>query len=204
MCYRFAYGDVEKALKKYRVQLNDDALTKLGDPFNVYPTDFAPVISFTSGNSNEIQADAMKWGLVPAWASDSKIGRKLFNARMETINEKPAFKYSYQNMRCIVPVVGFYEVDRRGEKPRSAIFTTKGNSGFSLAGIFSIWKDVKYFTILTKQADSNVMAIHDRMPVILPGSEFETTWLKDGSKLGVLHDIVVSNQIRLTYNYEQI
>lgn len=125
---------------------------------------------------------AMKWGLVPHWAKDPKMGSRLINARLETVDEKPAFKSSLQSRRCIIPADGYYEWQKkgRGKEPYRIVLETGDCFGF--AGIWDTWvgpnaKIMESFSIITTEAENSIRAIHDRMPLILT-PELEEVWLK--------------------------
>ncbi len=122
-----------------------------------------------------------RWGLIPHWAKDEKIGYKMINARAESLSEKPAFRGPLRKGRCLVLADGFYEwSDRTGKKIPYRIELTQ-KIPFAMAGLSSTWKDEKgneidSFTIITTAANTTVRAIHDRMPVILR-NEQEKEWL---------------------------
>jgi putative SOS response-associated peptidase YedK len=122
-----------------------------------------------------------KWGFIPHWAKDEKIGYKMINARSESLKEKPAFRGSLNKGRCLVLADGFYEwSDATGKKIPYRIELTK-RKPFVMAGLSSRWKDntgkeIDTFTIITTQANTIVGTIHDRMPVILK-KEWESKWL---------------------------
>lgn len=162
----------------------------------VRPTDVAAVVVATdSGRAGRM----MRWGLVPFWASDLKIGVKMINARSETVFEKPAFRESILKRRCLVPADGFFEwtevvpedTDLFGEprkgKPRKQpqLITVADQPFFAFAGLYDTWKDrktgdrVSTFTILTCEPNAVVEPIHDRMPVILRRDQ-HAAWLDPG------------------------
>lgn len=188
MCYRFAYGDVESVQSKYKVQLSQDALDRLGDPLNVYPSEYAPII-IKNQESDVLIADTFKWGLIPFWAKDEKIGRKLFNARIETLNQKPSFKDSYQKHRCLVPAIGFYETNHSKKENKPHFFSPRDKKLLSFAGLYSQWNGITTFTIITVPADKYVKPIHDRMPFILSGNE-EKIWLNSGDNPLILKKLL--------------
>lgn len=127
------------------------------------------------------QMSLFKWGLVPSWAKDPKIGNHLINARAETLKEKPAFRHAYQKNRCLVIADGYYEWDKKNKTHVPYYIFMKEHKPFAFAGLCEYWKDEKgkelnTFTIITTNADSLVSKIHNRMPVILP-MEKEKKWL---------------------------
>jgi len=147
--------------------------------YNIAPTQQTLVVV----RSDEInQLKAMKWGLVPHWAKDPKMGSRLINARLETIDKKPAFKSFLQSRRCIIPADGYYEWRKkgRGKEPYRIVLETGDCFGF--AGIWDTWtgpnaKTMESFSIITTEAEASLRAIHDRMPLILT-PELEEVWLR--------------------------
>lgn len=115
-------------------------------------------------------AGMARWGLLPPWATqdDKGLCAKTINARSETVSEKPAFQESWQKKRrCLVPVNGFYEWQGEGEEKQAYYLSHKTDDVFVFAGLWSKKDDLLTFTVLTKDADSAIAAIHHRMPVIL-------------------------------------
>jgi putative SOS response-associated peptidase YedK len=124
---------------------------------------------------------AFRWGLIPAWADNPAIGSRMFNARAETLAEKPGFKQAFKKRRCLIPVDGFYEWQKTEKRKRPLCFSLKSGRPFGLAGLYETWvspdKDcIHTCTIITTDANDLIGPIHDRMPVILP-QEKEAAWL---------------------------
>jgi putative SOS response-associated peptidase YedK len=146
--------------------------------YNVAPTQNVWVVR-NEGDHNRL--DMMKWGLVPFWAKDQKIGSQMINARCETVAEKPAFRQAIKYRRCIVPAGGFYEwmppAVEGGRKQPLYIHMADG-SMMCFAGLWEQWKRhgeedfLETFTILTTNANDLVAPIHDRMPVILRPADY--------------------------------
>ena len=123
------------------------------------------------------QVGLARWGFVPHWAADDKMGPKLKNARSETAHEKPSFRDSWEHRRCLVPANGFYEWPEgdtaKGQKKPCYFIHDPDYPLFVFAGLWSKWQnpetgtDLVSFTILTKPADGDIASIHSRMPVIL-------------------------------------
>lgn len=154
-----------------------DRQAALEPRFNIAPSQLVPII--VSGSANK--AVMMKWGLVPFWAKDPKIGNRLINARAETISTKPAFRTSFKRKRCLVPATGFYEWKRLKDGKIPYYIHMKDDSFFAFAGLYDRWTDpdgeVLYtFTIITTTANTIMEKIHNRMPVILNASD-EDLWL---------------------------
>jgi putative SOS response-associated peptidase YedK len=149
----------------------------VGQNFNAAPTQVLPVIS----NADPSAVSFYKWGLIPFWAKDASIGNKMINARAETLTEKPAFRKSLQQKRCLVVADGFYEWKKEGKTKQPFRITLKDNGLFAFAGLWDEWKDdkgnkVQSFTIITTDPNELMAPIHNRMPVILPPA-YEKHWL---------------------------
>ena len=120
----------------------------------------------------------LKWGLVPFWADDPKIGNRMINARAETVAKKPAFRQAFRRRRCLVPADGFFEWNKGpsdGKKPTKTPYWIHRADGapFVMAGLWERWEPengsaLHTFTILTTDAVPEIRDIHQRMPVILP------------------------------------
>jgi putative SOS response-associated peptidase YedK len=161
---------------------------RLAPTYNLAPTQMSPVVRMRDG---ERRIEMSKWGLVAFKPrSDEKSTLAPINARSETIDEKPMFKSSFLKRRCVVPVSGFYEWKKTGtDKQPYAIHGTK-EPILSFAGIYNEielegGEILDTFTILTTTPNSDVEAIHDRMPVIL-SREDEEIWLNSNSKISDL------------------
>ncbi|MDP2721801.1 MAG: SOS response-associated peptidase, partial [Bacteroidales bacterium] len=137
-----------------------------------------PVIT----NAEPGKLSFFKWGLVPFWAKDPKIGNKLINTRAETILEKPSFKAAFTRRRCLIPANGFFEWKKEKQKTPFRIFL-KNEDLFAMAGLWETWQDSKNkvlhtFSIITTAPNPLMKTIHDRMPVILT-REHEKVWLTE-------------------------
>lgn len=134
------------------------------------------------------------WGLVPFWVKDAegrtKMWNSTLNARGESIFEKPSFRDSAKNKRCIIILDGFYEHHHKAGKTFPYFISKKSGQPFAVAGLWSEWLDketgelVNSFTIVTTKANSLLGRIHNnpklpeaRMPVILAEADIDT-WLK--------------------------
>ena len=140
-----------------------------------------PIIIKTQLGSS---AELMRWGLIPHWAKDIKIGYKLINARAESVFEKPMWRSAIEHYRCLVPARGFYEwkVLDGGKRKQPFYIHPKDQDFFAFAGLWSTYKDsegyeLKSFSILTTSPNKEMAEVHNRMPVILKPSE-ETHWLE--------------------------
>jgi putative SOS response-associated peptidase YedK len=148
-----------------------------GPRYKISPAEPIEIVRVTDRGSREL--DQARWGLVPPWATDSGIGRRLINARGETVTEKPAYRAAFDTRRCLIPSDGFYEWDRATRQPM--YFRRTDSELFAFAGLWEQWTGpdgaaLQSCTVITTQANSTVGRIHDRMPVILM-PEFEPLWL---------------------------
>jgi len=114
-----------------------------------------------------------RWGLIPSWAKDPSIGSKMFNARAETVSEKPSFRSAFKKRRCLIIADGFYEWQKLEKRKKPFYFSLKSEEPFGFAGLYESWispdqKQVQTCTIITTDSNELIMPIHDRMPVILP------------------------------------
>ena len=129
------------------------------------------------------RAGYLRWGLVPSWAKDKKIGYKMINARSETAHKKPSFKLLMSRKRCLIVADSFYEWQKKekGKQPKRIQLTDR--KLFAFAGLWDKWEqeDEQLFTctILTKEANTFMEDIHHRMPIILPKSK-QDQWIKPG------------------------
>jgi len=187
MCGRYSLIVTDDLGARFRVY---DPLIGLRSQFNVTPGREMPVVH----DGAEPGMECMVWGLVPFWAHDPSIGRKLINARAETVAEKPAFRASFAKKRCLVPASGFYEwKSEKGEKV-PFYYQLEGGGHFAFAGLFDTWLDPaggerRTFVIITTDVNALVGKIHDRMPVILH-REDEEAWLDGESDPGLLENLL--------------
>jgi len=161
--------------------------------FNVAPTEQVYAVAQHEG---ERVLTSFRWGLVPFWAKDLKIGAKSINARSETASTKPMFRDSFERRRCLIPADGFYEWERKAKgKLPHYIHGSDGNP-LPIAGLWSSWRDpatderVLTCAILTGKPNGLLEPIHDRMPVILPARVW-SEWLDPGNRdIGALEALM--------------
>jgi putative SOS response-associated peptidase YedK len=139
-------------------------------------------------NVQPLKLEYYRWGLIPTWAKDPKIGYKFINARAETFGKKSAYRTAYERRRCLILADGFFEwVKIDGSKMKLPIyFRAKSESPFALAGLWEIWKpntknEIRSATIITTEPNELVGKFHERMPVILPPEAY-STWLNPERK----------------------
>jgi putative SOS response-associated peptidase YedK len=147
--------------------------------FNVAPTHCMPIIPMEDPHHFR----PMAWGLIPFWAKTSAIGSKMINARVETLNEKPAFRQCLSTKRCIVPMDAWYEWIKQGKARIPYRIFVENQIAFGVAGLFDCWKKsdgslLYSYTVITREAAPAIAHIHDRMPAVL-SAELEKHWIDD-------------------------
>jgi putative SOS response-associated peptidase YedK len=130
--------------------------------------------------------DRYRWGLLPSWAKDPSIANRLFNARGETVAEKPSFRSAFARRPCVLPVDGFYEWDHRaGNHKQPHYFSRVDGEPILLAGLWEHWHDpstpddaapLRTCTVITTTPNRDMDELHDRMPVVLDLHDVES-WL---------------------------
>jgi putative SOS response-associated peptidase YedK len=175
MCGRYVFTDPDNLQRRFGVaQLPLD----LSPQYNIAPGQTLPVV--VAGEAGHAVA-LMRWGLVPAWAKDPKIGYRTINARAEGLEDKASFRKPFRSRRCLVPATGFYEWKRAGRGKQPYFIRLKDGELFGFAGLWDSWRDergeeVRTYTIITTTPNDLVAPIHDRMPVILR-RDAEGPWL---------------------------
>jgi putative SOS response-associated peptidase YedK len=153
-----------------------------GGHFNVAPTDEALVVV---QRADRRAVTAYRWGLIPHWATDAKVGSRMFNARAETLTSSPAFREAFRRRRCLVPVDAFYEWKREGSLRQPYLVTQADGRPLALAGLWAGWHDPstdavrRTFTIVTTAPNEALADLHDRMPVVVPEDAW-ARWLTPG------------------------
>jgi len=181
MCGRFVSASPPDEIARYfQAEAPEAAL----DPnYNVAPTtDVYAVLE--DGTARRVEP--LHWGLVPRWAKDLSVGNRMINARAETLAERNAYKSAYAKRRCIIPADGFYEWKSiPGQKAKQPYFIHRNDGEpMAFAGLWEVWRDrsapepseVHSCTIVTGPANEAVAPVHDRMPVMLPPSAWDS-WL---------------------------
>lgn len=180
MCGRFSIlDDIDDLCERFECQ---PVKVDFQPRYNVAPTQVVPVI-VRGEKKNQLRL--MRWGLIPRWAKDNKIGSRLINARVETVAEKPAFREAFRMRRCLVPADGYYEWKKTGGGKEPHRIVLKTREVFAFAGLWDKWVDADgaelfTFTILTTEPVAATMGIHDRMPLILPRQQ-EQAWMEGKS-----------------------
>ena len=156
------------------------------------------------------QTRMMRWGLIPFWARDTKIGYRMINARAETVADNRAFKNAFQQRRCLILADSFYEWRGTGKNKQPMRILLRSEESFAFAGIWETWRDesrpeaepVSSCSIITTLPNSLVEPIHDRMPVMLP-RDLEPDWLDpDNQDTGLLREVLLPYDPGLMKTYE--
>lgn len=187
MCGRYALNVQAKILEE---QFRAICRVELGPRYNVAPSQPVAIVRDTP---TEREITLVRWGLVPSWAKDIKVGYRMINARCETAATNGAFKHALKRRRCLVPVSGFYEWKKlEPEKARSKklphyirVVDSPGDV-FALAGLWEHWQDpagneLESCTILTCEPNELMADLHDRMPVIVDPGDYDR-WLDPGAQ----------------------
>lgn len=154
-----------------------DRVPDFQERYNIAPSQIAPVLRLN--DDGQLKCEMMRWGLIPHWAKDAKIGKHAFNADIESAGSDPAFRDAWKRRRCIVPTTGFYTwKDLQTNQPY--FVHRKDGRPFVFAGLWESWNspegELHTYTIMTTHADALLKPIHDRMPVILSWEGVEK-WL---------------------------
>ena len=140
--------------------------------FNVAPTQSAWTLVADPVGA---RAEPMRWGLVPGWAQDLKLGASMINARLETVAVKPAFRNAWKARRCLVPASGYYEWREEGGAKQPYYIHDADAPLLMFAGLWERWKSpagewVHSFAIVTCAALDGMRQLHDRTPLMLPAA----------------------------------
>ncbi len=200
MCGRFVSASPPDELAKYFGAEEPDGA--LEPSFNVAPTNEVYAVRAKDGRRS---LQSLRWGLVPFWAKDLKIGSKMINARAETVAEKPAFRKAYQTRRCLIPADGFYEWAKvPGQKTKQPYFIHRPDGEpIVFGGMWERWKPrledgktvdedaevIETCTILTCAPNQTMAAIHNRMPVLLAPAVWDD-WLSPDSEMDYISSLL--------------
>jgi putative SOS response-associated peptidase YedK len=180
MCGRFTLTTSAKIIAEF-FKLSE--VPDMEARYNIAPTQSVATVTF-SPEKMQRHCQFMRWGLIPSWAKDMKIGSHTINARSETVAEKPAFRSAIKHRRCLIIADGFYEWQPQGKKKQPYYFQMANNEPFAIAGLWENWRspaaenaeNIVSCSIITTAANETVQPVHDRMPVILSEGDWEQ-WL---------------------------
>jgi putative SOS response-associated peptidase YedK len=175
-------GDISEIKIAFRVP-PDYPTPNFAPSWNVAPTDNLPIVRYDA-KAGHRTLDLMRWGLIPYWAKDIKIGFSTINAMAETVDTKPVFREAFKRRRCLVPIEAFYEWKKLGPKEKQPYaIALADRSIMGLAGLWETWlspaqETIRSFTIITTTPNELCAQVHNRMPVILP-PEVWAVWLDE-------------------------
>jgi putative SOS response-associated peptidase YedK len=179
MCGRYVRKSTRRAIAHW-FDAEDHA--EWGASYNVAPQTFQPVVRLHR-DTGQREIALLRWGLVPYWAKNPKIGLSTINAKAETVATAPAFRDAFARRRCLVPADAFYEwqkLDPKHKQPFAIALASREPYGF--AGVWERWKDpdtrewLETFSIITTDPNELVAPLHNRMPVIIERKDY-TRWL---------------------------
>jgi len=170
MCGRYASSRKPDDLVGY-FEVQDPPEEVLPPSWNVAPTD--PVYGVVSSREGVRQLRVLRWGLVPSWSKDPKVGARYINARRETVATTAAFRKAYASRRCLLPADGYYEWKPEGSGKQPYFLSLASGDPLAMAGLFEHWKRpdgtwLSTCTILTTSAPDELGEIHDRTPLLVP------------------------------------
>lgn len=175
MCGRYNLITDARALVDF---FSLDNSLEIHSRYNIAPSQDIPVIRQSpSGRTVSL----LRWGLIPHWAKEEKIGYRMINARAETVAEKPSFRTAFRRRRCLVPATGFYEWQAVAGGKQPYNIRMEDGSLFAFAGLWEQWRSgdsrlVESCTVIVTDANELIRPVHDRMPVILDPANY-ATWL---------------------------
>ena len=185
MCGRFALPTPEVLASHFSVKKSPD----LAPRYNIAPSQDIAVIRLISHTSVR-EIAMLRWGLIPFWAKDRKVGYKMINARAESVADKPAFRSAFRQWRCLIPATGFFEWSHKNKTKQPYFIKLKDSNILAFAGLWEHWAGrdgevIDSCTIITTGANETVGNIHDRMPVIIE-PELYDRWLDPGTDEKIL------------------
>ena len=196
MCGRFALtAPASDIAEIFQVDVLPDVLPR----YNIAPT--TQVACVVHDEDGQRKLETFRWGLVPSWSKDLKVGYRMINARSEGIATKRSFRSPLKRRRLLVLANGFYEWERVGEgkaqKKIPHLIQVAGGKPFAMAGLWERWRDpetdeeVRSCTIVTTSGNELMEPIHNRMPVILPAEHWDLWLDRSMQEPEVLQELMV-------------
>src|SRR6266702_1710132 len=178
MCGRYVRrSDKQRIAEHFHVY--GPSVPDFGPSWNVAPQTFKPVVRLNR-DTREGEIVMMRWGLIPYWAKDPKIGISTINAKAETVATASSFREAFKRRRCLVPADAFYEWQKLDAKTKQPFaIAMKDGKPYAFAGLWEKWKDRKAgielltFTVITTDPNEVVEKLHDRMPCILAEKDYD-------------------------------
>ncbi|MEW8092256.1 MAG: SOS response-associated peptidase [Candidatus Thiodiazotropha endolucinida] len=175
MCGRF-YLDAQAEELKATFSLS--SLPALEPRYNIAPSQ--SILAVVTDESERV-GRWFRWGLIPAWAKDAKLGYRTINARVETVAEKPAYRTAFRHRRALIPASGYFEwlAEASGKQPYC--IRPSDDQLLAFAGLYEHWEgsegeSIDSCTIIVTDAAPSVTEIHDRMPLCLAPAQYDA-WL---------------------------
>ena len=177
MCGRYVRKSTRREIANW-FAAEDPQGVEWGPSYNVAPQTFQPVVRLNR-DTGQREIVLMRWGLIPYWSKDAKVGYSTINAKAETVATAPAFREAFRRRRCLVPADAFYEwqkLDPKHKQPFAIALASR--EPYGLAGLWDRWKDQKTgewletFSIITTDANEVVAPLHNRMPVIIERKDY--------------------------------
>jgi putative SOS response-associated peptidase YedK len=186
MCGRFVQASSPELLVE-RFGVDELAAAAHGPSYNVAPrASVYAVRDRAERDGRRRYLSELRWGLIPSWAKDPKIGDRMINARAESLVDKPAYERAFRRHRCLVPAEGFYEWQRRGSRKQPMFVHRRDGEPMAFAGLWAAWRDpngddpdgdwLRSCVIVTTNANDTMAPLHDRMPVVLEERDWDR-WL---------------------------
>ena len=177
MCGRYTQTATPEVIAEH-FHLDEPPLLKLR--YNIAPSQHVATIRLNPDAATR-ECIMLRWGLIPSWAKDPKIGNQCINAKAETVAEKPSFRSAFKKRRCLVIADGFYEWQFQGKQKQPMWIGLRDRRPFAFAGLWEYWspKDgepIESCTIITTEPNALMQSIHNRMPVILSPASYDQ-WL---------------------------
>ncbi|NNJ92374.1 MAG: SOS response-associated peptidase [Gammaproteobacteria bacterium] len=189
MCGRFYLVEDTQTLKE-QFNAQGQVSIRLIPRYNIAPGQKVPIIREGAAGH---QVVFMRWGLIPHWSKESKLKYSTINARAETVDQKPVYRTPFKRSRCLVPASGFYEWKKVGADKQPFLIRLKSGL-MAFAGLWDRWEgeneEIDSFSIIVADANKTVLPIHDRMPVILDRSNYDS-WLSSESSPDELKELLV-------------
>lgn len=196
MCGRYTSITPTSELARF-FSVDEVVADETGPRYNVAPTDEVPAVAVAGGRT---VLGTLRWGLVPPWAGDPRVGSRMINARAESIHDKPAFRRAFARRRCLMPADGFYEWEvGPGGVRRPWYFRHRDGEPLALAAVWESWvgntgpdpadRRLVSCAIVTAAANDTVAPVHPRMPVVLDRATWEA-WLDPECEGSSLHGLL--------------
>ncbi|WP_084125772.1 SOS response-associated peptidase [Demequina sp. NBRC 110054] len=216
MCGRYANFLTEQDLiDAFEVAVASDEARLLPPSWNIAPTQRVPIVvpSREPAPVGERQLEIARWGLVPSWAKDPAVGSRMFNARSETMAEKPSFRAAFAKRRCVVPASGYYEWQTKDDGKHPFFIHPTDDAPLAFAGLYEFWRgsvnadgsegdDAPWMascSIVTVASRDEMQDIHDRQPAMLT-PESAATWLDREAPASDLHDAIAAPAPELAWH----